>query len=184
MHREKNLADIVENLYEWYGQWMCEYPKNFQYLSLLIFLSRISSQGGNFITEPQEALAIDKIIKIREDLYEGKISHSQLGEKLKLLIQEIAEGSPKAKLVVQSKRLERAIHDLPECQESFLQRCQMLLGHILKQITPQLPDIHAIAIAKELAQILAKIKSGFVNPKELLNNMENAMQSWMPLGAD
>jgi hypothetical protein len=188
--RGQRLFDNVTEFYSWYiSSWYMAdggtaSPETLQksestrkILSLIKRIAEVSKDGGNFLTETEEIIALNAFSNVLQDLNSGKLRKQNLPDALFEIIENLTRDNPKAKVVFQITELEyRLCINPPLGQSSELTvQYQQVLTQIIQGITPQLQDINASAIAQGLSQILENSSTA-----ENFNNAINeAIKHWL-----
>ncbi len=153
-----HLVENISELYAWYAVWNNSATlKNPTYFGLarLMRIIKTSCEGGAFLTPNEQESISQSIHLLRENLFQCKIRVSELPFHLIRIIEKIVETSPKAKLVDTIMKLEFAYFDQDEMpKEEICQKVKEQTGLIMKKITPELPDICATAIEKNLEALV------------------------------
>ena len=125
-------------------------------LSLLKRIAEVSMSGGGFLTEKEEANALNELSTIIHDLSSGNLRKQDLPGALFSILENLTQNNPKAKVVAQTTELEYllCINPPPEQSSEMTDQCQRLFTQIIQGITPEMRDINASAIAQGLSQIL------------------------------
>jgi hypothetical protein len=155
----KNTEELAQEFYLWYLTQNPNYQdhKNTKkYLSILMRIAQVSLRGGHFIKEKEEKLACDQVNCLRNEFKDGHIKHFELPSLLEPIIQNLTQANIKAKVVAHTTELEyilciQPIHKHPQ---ETIDNFQKILNHIIEQITPDLPEYKAQAVAQGLFQIL------------------------------
>ena len=57
-------------------------PQIFEILSKILRIAHLSSTGGRFLSKKEEKKAIQRLVQLKEDLYDRKVHHSAMDEAL------------------------------------------------------------------------------------------------------
>ncbi len=174
------LFSHASELYAWYAAWL-QIPSSqtqiFEILSKILRIAHISSSGGQFLSKKEEKKALLRLIQLKEDLYDGNISHSNMDEVLLSILHQLAESSAKALLIVYATELEYRYLIRPRRKQSLdaLEAMRATLAETVSKLTPALPEINAHAIARGFARILDNH-----TPQKLVNGaLQEALKGWI-----
>jgi hypothetical protein len=165
----QRLFDDVTEFYSWYvSSWymsdgetastetLQKSESTRKVLSLIKRIAEVSMNGGNFLTEKEEMHALNQLSNILQDLNSGKLRKQDLPDALFLLLENLVQNNPKAKVVFQTTELEYrlCINPPPGQSSESMNQYQRVLNQIIQGITPQMRDMNASAIAQGLSRIL------------------------------
>ena len=152
------LIKMIDDLYIAYSDWRAHYPQNFHCLTLIKHLAEVSISGGKFLTNKEEDKLVSELAQLKEALFFGNLKHSQIPEQIDQMLSTLTNANAKAKLVVQITKMQCTLNLRSENEQD--QAIKKLMDRIICNITPDLPEIHAIAISKELSMALSPPKKG------------------------
>lgn len=177
---EGTLFAHASELYAWYASWLTSpstQPQIFEILSKILRIAHLSARGGRFLPKKEEKKAVNRLVQLKEDLYDRKIHHTAMDEVLLKILYLLVESSAKALVIAYATELEYRYLIRPrrkQCPEA-LEAMRATLAGVVAQLTPSLPEINAHAIAQGLAKILENR-----TPQKLVNGaLQEAIKGWI-----
>ncbi len=177
---EGTLFAHASELYAWYASWLdlpSSQPQIFEILSKILRIAHLSSTGGRFLSKKEEKKAIQRLVQLKEDLYDRKVHHSAMDEALLKILYQLVESSAKALIIAYATELEYRYLIRPRRKQSpeALEAMRATLSGVVGKLTPDLPDLNAHAIAQGFARILENR-----TPQKLLNAaLQDAIKGWL-----
>ena len=177
---EGTLFSHVSELYAWYAAWLqvpSSQPQIFEILSKILRIAHLSEAGGQFLPKKEEKKALSRLIQLKEDLYDGKIIHSNMDEILLNILHQLVASSSKALLIAYATEIEYRYLIRPRRKQSLeaLEVMRDTLADTMSKLTPALPEINAHAIARGFARILENR-----TPQKLVNGaLQEALKGWI-----
>ncbi len=168
-HFGQRLFDDTTEFYSWYvSAWymsekgtasteiLQKSESTRKILSLLKRIAEVSMNEGGFLTEKEEANALNALCTIVQDLSCGNLRKQDLPRALFSILENLTQHNPKAKVVAQTTELEYllCINPTPEQSSEITDQCQRLFTQIIQSITAEMREINASAIAQGLSRIL------------------------------
>ena len=155
----QRLFDQISEFYAWYLSWDISpkvHAKTFEFLSRIMRIAQVSKDWGHFLSDEEEQKALKLLSSLREELFDGLCRQQEIPQTLLNILQLLTNSNPKARLVARTNELEYilCVNAAPSQPPEIRTRYQLLLDHILNQITPNLRDTHAHAVSQGLSKII------------------------------
>ncbi len=156
------LAENISCFYAWYLAWdraPSVHAEHYQLLSQINRIACVCMQGGAFLADNEEKLALESLNDLKSGLFDGTVQQREIPDYLRRMISDLTFVNHKARLVSHTTELEYRLcihppeHQDPEITETM----RLLLNQIIHGITPTLQDRDAQAIDQEIAQILKNL---------------------------
>ena len=180
----QQLFQLTEAFAEEFYLWLLSHASGLhlhtrtrQLISIVMRIADVSRLKGEFLSEQEEKLAIERLLKLKQELHEGEIKHLELPLGLDLLVQNLTVGNAKAKLVAHTTELEYifCIQPIQKHSQETRIHFQKVLKRINEQITPHLPDYKAQALAQGLSTL---IKNPYAL-EDTLHSLNLAIEGWI-----
>ena len=151
-HKSGNVGEkLYEHssaFYSWY-QWVrktSDSPQSSQNLQVIMQIAQKAS-----LTPEEEQEAVNRLSDLREDLDSGRITMDQIGHETDRIIDELTENNPKSRVVMYTTQIEIAIN-LSEGEPS--DELREALNQLMNHISPEMPNIQAETLSRNLSLIL------------------------------
>ena len=173
-----HLYHETAEFYAWFMSWVphpSTHRSTFQYLSRIMRIAHVSTTGGKFLSGAEEQSALGKLSHLREELYNGNIHFHEIEGNLLLILHSLIQANPKAKLVAHATELEYLLCISNPSTPSNAEQYQNFFNRVIEQIKPELPDIHAQAIAQGLSRIVDNHKQ----ISDVHRALNDAIKGWL-----
>ncbi len=147
----------------------------YQRINQLLRIADCSSKHGQFLTASEEDNALETLRTCRDQILNGQIRTQDILDSMAKNLHELTQNNPKALLVARLTEIEYMYYIYP--MQQGVPEAGRELKHLLDQaiatVNPQLLDIKALELARDLASFTEADKS----PEDLARALKNWLSS-------
>lgn len=169
------LFDSATEFYDWLmGTWLSSHADQqatYQHINQLLRIADCSRKQGQFLSPADEDKALENLKMCRERLDNGEIRTQEIPGSISSVLAGLTHGNPKALLVAKLTEVEYhyCIYPAQKGAPDADPDLQRLFDHVVEEINPQLVDIKALELARELTACLETDKPS-ADLKPILHN--------------
>lgn len=178
---DEALIGEIERLFLFYEPWSTTYPNNFRAFTIVKRMVDVSISGGFFLSHEEKKKMFFALQELQDGLFSGYIKHIEIPKAIEGMLSSITENNSKARLVTQTTKIESLIHAQLKNEISVdpIEPTKQLMERIISKITPSLPEMNAMAAAKELHLFWEKIVNHPSEIKKAFPSLEGSLKQWL-----
>lgn len=175
---DEELIREIDQLFNSYEQWSADYPKNFRAFTVVKRIIDVSISGGFFLSHDEKRKLFFSLHELKEGLLDGSLRHADIQKTVEIILLSITENNSKARLVSQTTKVESYILSRSLMDDSR-HKTQDLMNRIIAKITPSLPEMSAMAIAKEMHLLIERVAKKPEEIQKAIPSLEGTLKQWL-----